>query len=80
MIKKIKDKMKLYVKVSCTICRKKNMGCPYCDILGETYVEAVDTIVNKWLSTVGAERQKEFLSFLNEELRLSSEKDNLDSF
>jgi len=32
---------KLFVKVKCSICRgRKPFSCAYCDMLGETYVQA----------------------------------------
>jgi hypothetical protein len=32
---------KLYIKVKCSICRgQKPFSCPYCDALGESYIEA----------------------------------------
>ncbi len=32
---------KLYIKVKCSICRgDKPFSCPYCDSLGESYIEA----------------------------------------
>ena len=32
---------KLFVKVKCSICRgRKPFSCVYCDMLGETYVQA----------------------------------------
>jgi len=37
---------KLYVKVKCSICRgDKPFSCPYCDALGESYIEASDKTV-----------------------------------
>jgi hypothetical protein len=32
---------KLYIKVKCSICRgDKPFSCPYCDSIGESYIEA----------------------------------------
>jgi len=35
------DNKKLFIKVKCSICRgRKPFSCVYCDMLGETYVQA----------------------------------------
>jgi len=37
---------KLYIKVKCSICRgNKPFSCPYCDALGESYIEASDKAI-----------------------------------
>lgn len=37
---------KLYIKVKCSICRgDKPFSCPYCDSLGESYIEASDKAI-----------------------------------
>jgi len=37
---------KLYIKVKCSICRgDKPFSCPYCDALGESYIEASDKAI-----------------------------------
>ena len=37
---------KLYIKVKCSICRGyKPFSCPYCDSLGESYIEASEKAV-----------------------------------
>lgn len=37
---------KLYIKVRCSICRgDKPFSCPYCDALGESYIEASDKAI-----------------------------------
>lgn len=37
---------KLYIKVRCSICRgNKPFSCPYCDALGESYIEASDKTI-----------------------------------
>jgi hypothetical protein len=37
---------KLYIKVRCSICRgDKPFSCPYCDTLGESYIEASDKAI-----------------------------------
>tara|TARA_Y100000356_G_C11135542_1_gene222430 strand:- start:400 stop:588 length:189 start_codon:yes stop_codon:yes gene_type:complete len=37
---------KLYIKVKCSICRgDKPFSCPYCDALGESYIEASDRAI-----------------------------------
>jgi hypothetical protein len=37
---------KLYIKVKCSICRgDKPFSCPYCDALGESYIEASEKTV-----------------------------------
>jgi hypothetical protein len=37
---------KLYIKVKCSICRgDKPFSCPYCDTLGESYIEASDKAI-----------------------------------
>jgi hypothetical protein len=41
---------KLYIKVRCSICRgDKPFSCPYCDSLGENYIEASDKTIKRIL-------------------------------
>lgn len=56
---------KLYVKVKCTVCLSKlKSSCYYCSPYGETYVEAADVVVLRWLQDLEPERLQEILKKL----------------
>lgn len=53
---------KLYVKVKCTVCLSKlKSSCVYCSPIGETYVEAADKVIIKWLKNLEKDRLKEIV-------------------
>ena len=57
---------KLYVRISCSICRGKNIGCVYCDAEGKHYVEASTKRVNEWLKNQREEDKVKFRNTLEE--------------
>lgn len=57
---------KLYVRVTCSICRGKNSGCPYCDSQGKHYIEATVKKIEKWLSEQNNEDKVNYKKALEE--------------
>lgn len=65
---KMSNDGKLYIKTKCSICLSKlKSSCFYCSPTGETYVEAADTIITKWLQDLEKDRLKEILDKVLEE-------------
>jgi hypothetical protein len=59
-------KRKLYIKGKCSICRGKNIGCPYCDSDGLTFIEASDRFIIEILSEADNELKVKILEALGE--------------
>ena len=60
------EDQRLYVKVSCGICRGNASGCPYCDSVGKHYIEASDKRVSEWLCNQEEENKKKFRKALED--------------
>ena len=76
---------KLYIHVNCTVCRgtrKYSAGsyynplnptkwhaCPYCDITGKTYIEAIPEIIVDTICEMPPEKIKIILERLQEQLK-----------
>lgn len=58
---------KLYIKGSCIACRKKIVGCYYCDSDGLTYIEAADTVIVEWLNSLPQDRLEKIMSMVKNE-------------
>jgi hypothetical protein len=51
---------KLYLKIACSVCRGKVIGCYYCDEQGKHHIEASDKAVARWLSNLPEEEKEQF--------------------
>ena len=57
---------RLYIKVTCSVCRGLIRGCPYCDEQGKHFVEASDNRVADWLEKQNKEEKAKFRKALED--------------
>jgi hypothetical protein len=54
---------KLYIKAKCSICRGgKPFSCPYCDSIGESYIEASHKTIVRVIKAILPEEELRELS------------------
>lgn len=54
------EDQRLYVKVSCGICRGTSRSCPYCDEQGKHFLEASSKRITEWLKNQDEENKMKF--------------------
>ena len=57
---------RLYVKVSCSVCRGLSRSCLYCDEQGKHFIEASDKRVSEWLREQREEDRIKFKKVLED--------------